>query len=149
VKAVARTHLCANFSALAGASGTVGSLSERCLQIQQDEERVSENGHMGSWDGDGSELRIGALLEGGDGFEEEVNPLDLDGGGLSRVVGGEAVGNGAGAVRVLHRPLQQRERHRRRRALHAPLLRQTRRLFFEGSGKGWRGFLAADVEEVF
>lgn len=81
-----------------------------------------------------------SLPEGGDGVEEEVDPLDLDGGGLSRVVGGEAVGDGAGPVRALHRRLQQRERHRRRRALHvlrltsriAPPARRRRRLGFVG-----------------
>ena len=69
-------------------------------------------------DGDRIESSAGGLLEGRDRFEEEVDPLDLDGRGLARVVGGEPVGDGAGAVGALHRRLQQRERHRRRRALH-------------------------------
>ena len=69
-----------------------------------------------------SNSSVGTVLEGGYGFEEEVDPLDLDGGGLAGIVGGEAVGYGAGPVRALHRRLQQRERHRRRRALHATRL---------------------------
>lgn len=58
------------------------------------------------------------LPERGDGVEEEIDPLDLDGGGLAGVVGGEPVGDGTRPVRGLDRRLQQRKRHRRRRALH-------------------------------
>lgn len=107
----ADAHLCANFSAFAGASGTVGSFSARCLQ------KPSKHGVSGNrrrnrkGNGDRIKPRPGGVLEGRDRVEKEVNPLDLDRGGLARVVGGETVGDGAGAVGALDRRLQQRERH--------------------------------------
>lgn len=120
------THLCANFSALAGASGTVGSFSARCLQVPSEdggeqEELPPQEPKRTEIGSDRIGSRAGVLLEGRDGIEEEVDPLDLDRGGLARVVGGEPIGDGAGAVGALHRRLQQRERHRWRRALHGTL----------------------------
>lgn len=57
-------------------------------------------------------------LEGGNGVEKEVDPLDLDGGRLARVIGFELIRDGARPIVRLDRGQEKRERHRRRGALH-------------------------------
>lgn len=56
--------------------------------------------------------------EGGNGVQEDIDPLGLDGRGLAGIVGGEAVGDRAGSVVGLDRGLQERKWHRRGGALH-------------------------------
>lgn len=48
-----------------------------------------------------------------DGVQEDLNPLELDGGGLPRIVRGEPVRYRAGPILGLDRRLEERERHRR------------------------------------
>jgi hypothetical protein len=68
-------YLWVNFSALAGAKGTVGSLSARCLQRDKKTSCwVRTNGSIVK-----RYLSRNSRLEGQYGFEEEVDPLDLDG----------------------------------------------------------------------
>lgn len=68
--------------------------------------------------------------KGGDGVQEEIDPLDLHGRGLAGIVRGKAVRDRTDSVFGFDRGLEERKRHRRWGALHAfPVSPLTRRGF--------------------
>lgn len=82
------------------------------------QQQNTQSNKQTKWEGEIEEREKSDVLEGRDDIVEDVDPWELDGGGLARIIGRETVRDGAGSVIGLNRCEQQRKWHQLRRALH-------------------------------